>query len=502
MKKKIASILLATTLTLTACGSDPLSAEMITAMNNNQEIQMTTTVQDEQPELVDFNWVELGQLETFPSIRKVWDDKLQIFIFDENSKNGVLYVDEKGNWSGNNTLLNAFRNKYFIENYWSDNNITGDLGEAAINEFSDINDPSTAKIATVNAYYNIIQSNADGTSGMMDYLTRAQAMAAIYRADSPVMFIEENPDFKSSVGENENNIYAQNITEDYLDYTNGSLNYTTYNEYMSRAEAIYILMNRYFKDQLDTFDASGVALSDCKNAGNVANKLGLTDGHAWQSYELEYCFQNSDKGVTEPVYKALALANQLGILNSTTRWNESIRAGELLNFIIETYKAIDNNTGYLTNAKMGNNEGVNYFSQEKAAAEANKQTEVTSEISIGETEVLEIKDVTDLNDLKDTYGYELDMTDAEFNEVELAAMGYTFEPMDEYRLINYCSFLNVRVGPGTEFRIIKSVPAGTKAHLVGRCVENGWYRVIADGKIAYQCGVYFSDLDTSVQANK
>ena len=107
-----------------------------------------------------------------------------------------------------------------------------------------------------------------------------------------------------------------------------------------------------------------------------------------------------------------------------------------------------------------------------------------------------------MNDLKDTYGYELDMTDAEFNEVELAAMGYTFEPMDEYRLINYCSFLNVRVGPGTEFRIIKSVPAGTKAHLVGRCVEHGWYRVIADGKIAYQCGVYFSDLDTSVQANK
>lgn len=497
MKSKIILSALSISLLLTACGSDPLANEMKMAMDNGQEIQISTQDVGEQPELEKFNWVELGQLQTFPKLRKTWDDVLNIFMFDENSKNGVLYVAEDGSWNGNNTLFNAFRNKYFILNYWDDNNITKELSNAAIDQFSDVDDLATAKIVTVNAYYNIIPYNADGTSGMQNYLTRAQSMASIYRADSPVMYIEENPDFTASVGDNTDNIYAQNITEDYLDYTNGSLNATTYNQYMTRAEVIYILMNRYYKTMLDGFDSLNVQLTDCKDAGNVAKDQGLIDGHAWQSYELEYCLQNPNDGVTSELYKSLALANSLGIINSTTRWNEPIRAGELLNFLITTYKALDDTDGFLVNAKSGNNEGINYFSLEEA--EANNKHE---EVSIGDTEVLEVKDVTDLGKLKEVYGDELDMTDAEFSEVELAAQGFTFDPVDEYKQVDYCYFLNVRVGPSTDFRIIKSVKAGTKAHIVGRCKENGWYRVIADGKIAYQCGVYFSELGSKVQNKK
>jgi uncharacterized protein YgiM (DUF1202 family) len=61
--------------------------------------------------------------------------------------------------------------------------------------------------------------------------------------------------------------------------------------------------------------------------------------------------------------------------------------------------------------------------------------------------------------------------------------------------VDYCNYLNVRIGPSTDYKIKKSVPKGTKVHIVGICIENGWYRVIADGKISYQCGVYFSDIE-------
>ena len=63
--------------------------------------------------------------------------------------------------------------------------------------------------------------------------------------------------------------------------------------------------------------------------------------------------------------------------------------------------------------------------------------------------------------------------------------------------VDHCYFLNVRTGPSTDFRILRSVPAGTKAHIVARCVENGWYRVLTEGKLVYQCGVYFSDFEGS-----
>ena len=106
-------------------------------------------------------------------------------------------------------------------------------------------------------------------------------------------------------------------------------------------------------------------------------------------------------------------------------------------------------------------------------------------------------DVTDLDDLFDTFGYELDMTDEEIAESYKIADNYTFEPCDMWKQVDHCSYLNVRTGPSTDYRILRSVPAGTKAHIVARCVENGWYRVLTEGKLVYQCGVYFSDFEGS-----
>jgi hypothetical protein len=480
-------------LTLTGCSS--LKSEMTTAMNNNQIIQLSVAENSYNVERNTLDWVELDQLTSYKDLRKTWDDKLNIIKFDNNSKNGSIYIDLDGNWAGNNVLYNIFQNRVFVKDYWSEATIKSALAEAAENEFSDITNENTGIVASVNAYFNILPTNKDDTSGMFNYLTRAEVMSAIYRADTPVILVDTDETFENAVGTNDYNIYAQNVTEDsYLDYTNGSLNKNSYTSTMTRAEAVYMIVQRYYKDDYDSLTGKESGLTDCKNAGNVAEKNGFTNGYAQQLYELEYCLQNSNKGVTEDLYKALIVAYQNGIISSTTRWNEGISGGELINMLISAYSNLYSDNDYLVNAKTGANAGNDLYTVVDDEPEKVEET-------LGTIEVQKIKDIAAIDDLASEYGYELDMTDEEMEEARQAAEGFTIEPMDKYMNVDYCYFLNVRVGPGTEFRIKKSVPAGTKVHITGRCAENGWYRVIADGKIAYQCGVYFSDLEGQDTSN-
>jgi hypothetical protein len=472
---------------ITGCSS--LKSEITTAVANNQDIKLSVEGETGTSQKAAVDWVELDQLKTYKSLRSVWDDKFQIVNFDVSSKNGVLYVDTDGNWSSNNTMYNVFRNKVFIQDYWDDAKIRSALAQAAEEEYSDITNESTGIVASINAYFNIMPANEDGTSGLLTYLSRAEAMSAIYRCDTPVIYGETDSSFESAVGLNDYNTYAQGVIEDsYLQTSNGSLNYDTYNSAITRGEVIYLLMHRYFPDKLES--ASTSSDLTCKNAGNIADKLGISGGHAYQSYELEYCLQNVDKGAPEQIYKALSLAYQLGIISTDEEWNKPIMGGTLLNLVVKTYQALDSQDGYLVNAKTGSNAGQSLYVVETTAPE------VTSE-DLGTVTIEQIRDVTNLDDLFNIYGDEINMTDEEIAEVYKNIDGYTFEPADKWMEVDYCTYLNVRTGPSTDFRILKSVAKGTKAHIVARCVETGWYRIIADGKIVYQCGVYFSDFEGS-----
>ena len=236
-KKLISIISLTCAIALSCTGCSSLKNEMLNAMNNNQEIKLSVDGTIIDNNIDNFDWVELDQLKTYKNIRKVWDDKFQI-------------VDTQGNWAGNNTLFNVFQNKVFVEDYWDDNNLRSELAQAAMVEFSDMGGESAGIIASVNAYFNLIPANTDGTSGLLDNLSRAEVMATISRGDTPVIFTETNKEFESVVGVNANNILAFNVTNDsYLKYQNGGLNYDTYNSPMTRIEAIYILMNRYFENE-------------------------------------------------------------------------------------------------------------------------------------------------------------------------------------------------------------------------------------------------------------
>ena len=501
MRNRLKSIVLVTTLSLisllglTGCGSS-LEKEMLTAMENNQEIKMSVNANMPTVDREKVTWVELDQLKTFKDIRKVWDDQLQIVIFDMGSKNGVIYVDTEGNWAGNNVLFNIFQNKTFIKDFWKDSNVTSKLAQAAIAEFSDINNESTGIVASINAYFNILPTFEDGTSGLNGSISRAEAMSMVYRGDTPVIYDEVNPEFEAVVSRNDYNLYAYDVNKDsYLKYENNSLNYDTYNSPITQAEAIYILMHRYFPEQLETVDANSGSFTNTLNAGNIGEKLGFIGKNAWESFELEYCLQYAEDGAPETLYKALVLANKLGIIGSDIVWNNPISGGEMLMYMMNVYQAKQNQTDFLVNAKTGANAGQSLYIVQQPEPEV-EEPEIT-ESTLGGTTIQQVRDVTDLDDLFRIYGHEINMTDEEIKEAYEIADMFTFEPCDTWMQVDHCGYLNVRIGPSTDFRILKSVPKGTKAHLVARCVENGWYRVIAEGKIIYQCGVYFSDFEGS-----
>ena len=161
------------------------------------------------------------------------------------------------------------------------------------------------------------------------YLTRAEAMSLLYRTISPDSTPQVDADFDKAVGDTEYNLYAKEYKKEaYINVTDSSLDKSTYNSTMSRGEAIYLLMNRFYGEELDTYKADNVKLEDAKDKGEDTGRTRIE--------ELSEMLNNPESGVEHSMYKAIALAYEKGILDTAkTRWNEGITKAEMLELIIK-----------------------------------------------------------------------------------------------------------------------------------------------------------------------
>ena len=486
---------------LTACNSE--AKALVEQMNSGADctITVTGTASSESEPL---EWVELDQLQTHSSLRRNFDDAFGIVRFDMGSKNGVMYSDLDGNWTGNNTLYNAFKNRTFVEDYWEDGKVRSALAEYAREEFSDVNSDDVAVVAGMNAYYNIIPSAADGTSGLSANATRAEAMGAIFRADTPVENIEANAEFAAAVGDSEWNTYAQDLASySWLDYTNGSLNSDNYNGFITKAEFVYMLMNRYFPDEMNSAIAniSGKTVAEKQGFISTDKETGnVTYGHAWQAYVLQYGLSNEKAELQEQLSAALQLASSKGIVQSTSDWRNPIMKYDVVNMLIKTYEVMGESSGYSVAVRNGANSGEQLF-ESSDLAEMQEQINQLNEEALqaaldnnpDSTNIQEEVDVTDTDDMLEVYGDEFNLTTEEYQEAISALEGFTIEECDKYMVVN--SSVNVRVGPSTEFRVVTSLAYKQIVHVTGRCAETGWYRIATpEGKIAYVCGAYMTDI--------
>ena len=322
------------------------SNELLDAINRGDQIEIEIVdpafAEVEQGTESSIEWIELGNLETNAPLRDAWDNLLLI-TKTEDGKNGILYVNNKGEHVNNNTLHMVLHNREF-QKFLETEDGRLDLAEGAFENYADIEPEEEAKALhmAIFGYFNLLPDNTPNYSNADATLPRNEFMAMVFRADTPVQEIEADETFASTVGKSDYNIYAQGVAQNsYLDLASKSLNNMTANGSITRAEVLYTLVSRYFADELAAVDVkkSGVTFSDAKDGGDIAHKEKFIEKDNaktyWKSYELTYAIQNPDKGLPTDLYKALVVANQIGLVGSETRWDEACTKAEAIDLLID-----------------------------------------------------------------------------------------------------------------------------------------------------------------------
>lgn len=377
-KRLILSILIFAIIVLQLVGCENVySKEMLDMINNGETITIElakpsydTTIKGEISDSI--GWIQLDQIKTYNNgFRQDFDETFNINIVTEggiNGKSGSLYVDEDGDRSGNTTLEDALRNKVFVNKYWLDMAVKDKLAKISSGAYEDIGEDLTLGIlGSFNAYYNLLADGKNPNSfNANQSLSREQFYTLVFKSEEGVKDIDIDKAFESAIGgETKYSKYAQEVDEyGFLNVENKSLDVSTLSGTMSRGEAIYLIVNKHFKEEIAKVGRNDKAFSDTKNGGDLALKLGfkakdketkaIVNKDRWQSYTLACMFQNPDGGMQEEIYKTMVVAKNLGLVQGdTVRWDEPISKAEAIQLIVNTHLAKNTLYGYLSEVEYG-----------------------------------------------------------------------------------------------------------------------------------------------------
>ncbi len=397
-------------------------SELLQMINQGDaiEIEIATPINEEQGTESALDWEELALLTTNPDLRKSWDSILNITTTD-TGKNGVLYVDADGNNEPNNTLRVALHNREFLK-YLDSETDTLTLAEAVQNNYADLESSDSTMKAIymgINGYFNLLPDASPNYANPDSTLQRNEFMAMVYRAETPVQDITPDTNFANAVGQSDYNIYAQGVVEDsYLDLQSKSLNNLTANGTITRAEALYMLVSRYFSDDLKNVDTKGVTFTDAKDGGDIAGEQKFIEDAKekdyWKSYELTYAIQNPDGGLPTDLYKALVVAKNKGLISNETRWDEALTKSEAIEFLVATLRQ---ETGIqIFNAKQGLVDDYEVTVEVETATPVSEETSTESEESNSDDSDSETNSThTDVELTEDEYQGDSDIDNAYSN---------------------------------------------------------------------------------------
>ena len=376
-----------------------LAMQMTGCKNNidtNKPVVIDVSVSENDIESkAELTWTELGDLKTYEKMRTAVDKTFGNDIVDE-VKYGPFYIDSQGNQCTNNTLKVVLGNRYVAEMFATGGNVdiekvdsnnlgaiesTTDSDEDASTAMTESFNSSLASVyndlsdsdqspALFNAYFNLLPDSTPNYFNGGDTLSRAEAMSLVTRATTPVQSLNVSDDFTSAVTGTDYDQYinyaAQQNEHSYINTNDKSLTADNFKGAMSRAEFIYLIMNEvYGADEVQNYDTSKTTLKDCINAGNLSEELKIADSDRCNGYTLKYSLENIDKGVTEELYKPIALAADKGIITTETRWNEGITKSEAIEIVVNAFMQYYDEQGYLVNsAEAGSTQAL------EAAAEA------------------------------------------------------------------------------------------------------------------------------------
>ena len=328
----------------------------------------------------ELTWTELGDLKTYEKMRTAVDTVFGNEIVD-GVKYGPFYIDSQGNQCTNNTLKVVLGNRYVAEMVATGGNVdiekvdssnlgaiesttdsdedtstamTESFNSSLASVYNDLSD-SDQSPALFNAYFNLLPDSTPNYFNGGDTLSRAEAMSLVTRATTPVQSLNVSDDFTSAVTGTDYDQYinyaAQQNEHSYINTNDKSLTADNFKGAMSRAEFIYLIMNEvYGADEVQNYDTSKTTLKDCTNAGNLSEELKIADSDRCNGYTLKYSLENVDKGVTEELYKSIAMAADKGIITTETRWNEGITKSEAIEIVVNAFMQYYDEQGYLVNS--------------------------------------------------------------------------------------------------------------------------------------------------------
>jgi len=273
-------------------------------------------------------WVEVGSLDNLSDVRQSFDEVFGV-SGDAGSKIGWAYTTYD---TQNITLQNAMKEETSIAILYQESAERIILLTAIDNSFTDTEDLSQdEKIAILlNEYFSLLPSEEDGVTNPYDVLTRAQAMTMLMRATNPVSDITTDDEFTAAVGNSQWNDYAQEV-DDYafISTLDGSLDPDTYGKPMTKAEAVYLIVQAFYKTEYDknayienTLPFTDIVMSDSVGGSTnieylnsmIENKA--VDARIMDAYQVAYHHNLFDKDATE------------------SEWNENITKVEFLQLLV------------------------------------------------------------------------------------------------------------------------------------------------------------------------
>lgn len=331
-------------------------------------IEVPEPISEEQGTTIEYEWTELASLTTYPEFRTTFDDTFNIVPYGTGGKAGTVYIDLSGNQTNNSTLYNALMNQKFAE-AWNNTDNLKKIISAVKDTYVDIDSDTEALTAALNAYFNLTSDAEPNYYNGNSTLTRGEYLGMLYRASTPVEDLTDKAGLTESIEDTDTALFASQIADkSYLTTADSSLNTSTFNSTITRAEAIYTIVQQYYSDEYKSVTGKENSYSDAKNGGNIAEKAGfitkdkktgeVTEKKYWKSYELSYSMQNEAKGMPTDLYKALVVAkNHNLITGDESRWSDGLTKTEAINLITSVYEDLAETNGYLNNAERGNATG-------------------------------------------------------------------------------------------------------------------------------------------------
>lgn len=377
--KDIPKIMVAVSITLimisqiagcTVEGKTSLANKLEAGDDIDIRVVVPSYVEDAQGIEQEFDWTRLDKLETYgnefrPNMDKLFNIK-RITINGEESKSGCMYINKDGYQDGNTCLMDAFRNKVFMEKYMYEHDTNVGIVELVSKIYADqSSDEGTIIYAGLNAYYGLFsdgKSKDDDSfySNMNQILTRSDFYSFFYKVNNGVTDLNEIVEFSKQVGKSDLKARMASQVEDsaWLNSKNHGLRSGNYESAITKAEVVYLLANYYYGEEFKDFDQGNTKLKWLTDAGDMLNtgetlfiKDEVVDG--WQLGVLHKMMELPKGKMHSDIYKAYTFLQNKGILLDCVAYQEAVTKYEAIDCIYKIASALNKEQGYLTDCEYG-----------------------------------------------------------------------------------------------------------------------------------------------------